>query len=88
VIIYINLTLVGFLGEPNAVKPLFVYPEGKPEGALAPLKTNLPLPLDKGQGIQGIGLPIMKLGEILEKGPGEIDCWTIVIEGIDKSRTA
>ena len=27
-------------------------------GALAPLKTNLPLPLGKGKGIKGIGFPI------------------------------
>ena len=26
-------------------------------GVLAPLKKNLPLPLIKGKGIQGIGLP-------------------------------
>jgi len=29
---------------------------GEFRGALAPLKTNLPLPLGKGKGIQGIGL--------------------------------
>jgi len=30
--------------------------KGKPEGALAPSETTIPLPLDKGKGIKGIGL--------------------------------
>ena len=33
---------------------------GSLRGALAPLKTNLPLPVAKGKGIKGIGLPIIK----------------------------
>lgn len=35
--------------DPSAVK-------GKPEGALAPSKTMIPLPLSKGKGTKGIGL--------------------------------
>ena len=40
----------------------FHYSEvrGSLRGADAPLKTNLPLPLVKGKGIQGIGLLIIK----------------------------
>jgi len=30
--------------------------EGKPEGMLAPSETIIPLSLDKGKGMQGIGL--------------------------------
>jgi len=42
----------------------FPYPRGlgSLRGANAPLKTNLPLPLDKGKGIKGIGLPGIKRG--------------------------
>ncbi len=34
---------------------LYSSPVGGLRGALAPLKTNLPLPLVKGKGIKGIG---------------------------------
>jgi hypothetical protein len=34
-------------------------PVGCLRGALAPLHKNLPLPLAKGKGIQGMGLPII-----------------------------
>ena len=37
---------------------------GELRGTDAPLKINLPLPLIKGKGIQGIGLPIYRGGSI------------------------
>jgi hypothetical protein len=43
---------------------------GKLEGANAPSETIIPLPLDKGKGIQGIGLLIIKRrGDRLLKNP-------------------
>ena len=36
--------------------------EGKYEGALAPSKNMIPLPLVKGKGIKGIGFPIKGSG--------------------------
>ena len=51
----------------------FPYPlkYGGVRGALAPLKINIPLPLNKGKGIKGIGLLIIKGEEEKLKKRGE-----------------
>ena len=51
---------------------------GKPEGALAPSETILPLPLGKGKGIKGIGFPNKNLQrDRLPNNPLTAD-WDIV----------
>jgi len=45
------------LGEKDEASLYYLLVKGKPEGALAPSETTIPLLLVKGKGIKGIGFP-------------------------------
>jgi len=52
----LGLSLYGAVMRDGEATPFKVITKGCLRGASAPLRKNLPLPLSKGKGIQGMGL--------------------------------